>query len=61
MGVNRQSPRHLVFKFFLKFFSFLTFLERVVGHWNRLPREVMESASLDVFKKHMGVALGDVA
>ena len=35
------------------------FTERLVKHWNRLPREVADAPSLSVFKRHLDNALNN--
>ena len=36
------------------------FTQRVVTHWNRLPKEVVDAPSLDAFKSMLDVALGSL-
>ena len=38
--------------------KFLT--QRVVTHWNRLPKEVVDAPSLEAFKARLDVALGSL-
>jgi len=36
------------------------FRQRVVTHWNRLPKEVEDASSLEAFKARLDVALGSL-
>ncbi|KFQ73919.1 hypothetical protein N337_08662, partial [Phoenicopterus ruber ruber] len=36
------------------------FTTRVVKHWHRLPREVVEAPSLEAFQVRLDVALGNL-
>ncbi|KFV80967.1 hypothetical protein N308_12093, partial [Struthio camelus australis] len=36
------------------------FTVRVTEHWNRLPRGVVESPSLEIFKSRLDVILGNM-
>ncbi|KFV89867.1 hypothetical protein N326_04010, partial [Eurypyga helias] len=36
------------------------FTERVVKHWNRLPREAVDAPSLEVFKARLDEALSSL-
>ena len=36
------------------------FTQRVVTHWNRLPKEVVDAPSLEALKARLDVALGSL-
>ncbi|KFW10126.1 hypothetical protein N326_03706, partial [Eurypyga helias] len=36
------------------------FTERVVKHWNRLPRDIVDAPSLEVFKARLDEALSNL-
>ena len=36
------------------------FTQRVVMHWNRLPKEAVDAPSLEAFKARLDVALGSL-
>ncbi|KFV80513.1 hypothetical protein N308_01192, partial [Struthio camelus australis] len=36
------------------------FTVRMKEHWNRLPRQAVESPSLEIFKSHLDMVLGNM-
>jgi len=51
---NRLKLKHRKFHLNMRK-NFFTL--RVMEHWNRLPREVVESPSLEIFKTHLDKVL----
>lgn len=57
-GVNERKSKHM--KFYLNT-SKQFFTMSVIKHWHRLPREVVESLLVDLFKTHLDIVLGKLA
>ncbi|KFV81615.1 hypothetical protein N308_01605, partial [Struthio camelus australis] len=54
---NGQKLNHSKFHLNLRKNSFTV---RMTEHWNRLPGEVVESPSLEIFKSRLDVILGNM-
>ncbi|KFV75415.1 hypothetical protein N308_07166, partial [Struthio camelus australis] len=54
---NGQKLNHRKFQLNLRKNFFAV---RVTEHWNRLPRGVVESPSLEIFKTRLDVILGNM-
>ena len=64
MRVDSDRTRGNVFKLQQGRFSLAIrkkfFTQRVLTHWNRLPKEVVDVPSLEAFKARLDVALGSL-
>ncbi|KFV78154.1 hypothetical protein N308_05513, partial [Struthio camelus australis] len=56
---NGQKLNHRKFHLNLRK-NFFTVRVRVTEHWNRLPREVVESPLVEIFKTRLDVILGNM-
>ncbi|KFV84740.1 hypothetical protein N308_02805, partial [Struthio camelus australis] len=54
---NEQKLKYRKFQFNIRKHFFTV---RVVEHWNRLSREIVESLSLEMFKTQMDMVLGQL-
>ena len=63
MRVDSDRTRGNALKLNLRFTSYIRkkfFTQKVVTHWNRLPKEVVDAPSLEAFKARLDVALGSL-
>jgi len=58
-GTRRNSLRLCQRRFRLDIGKNL-FVERLVGHWNRLPGEVEDLPTLEIFRRHVNVVLWEM-
>lgn len=53
---NSLKLKHAKFRLHVR----KTFTLRVTKHWNKVPRETVDSPFLEIFRTHLDVILGNV-